>query len=241
MNILNSTILFLILFFCLVQKTSAQLTVFNVSSSDITDGRKISAQQQFEITDVVESSTTFTYGLGRNWEIGANVINVDYDYKTRHFETNDTTTSSPFAPLLLINTQKVFELSDLLSVGIGAVAGANVASKHASRLVYYGYANLAASFGDQERYQLAAGPYVGNHRYLSDGTIYGFQTGMDLGIWYKKLHLMADWISGYHSKGRLTAGIEIFLTERLPLSLGWQRSNSDGSQGAVVQLTFLPK
>jgi hypothetical protein len=232
---------FLIISLGTMSSAFAQLTVFNVSSSDITDGRKISVQQQFEIADAIESSTTLTYGLGRGWEIGANLVNVDYDYKTRHFETNDTSTSMPFAPLVLVNAQKVFDLNDVLSAGIGAVAGTNVAGHHASRFVYYGYANLAAGFGEEKRYQIAAGPYISNHRYLSDGPIYGFQTGMDLGIWNKRLHILADWISGSHSKGRLTAGIGIFLAERLPLSLGWQRANSDGSQGAVIQLTFLPK
>nr|WP_295926794.1 hypothetical protein [uncultured Dyadobacter sp.] len=44
-----------------------------------------------------------------------------------------------------------------------------------------------------------------------------------------------------HQKGRLTMGVSIHLSKRLPLSLGWQRMNSDGSQAAVVQLTVLPK
>jgi hypothetical protein len=50
---------------------NAQLTVFNVSSSDITDARKISVQQQFEADDEIESSTTMTYGLGGKWEAGS--------------------------------------------------------------------------------------------------------------------------------------------------------------------------
>jgi hypothetical protein len=223
------------------REARAQLTVFNVSSSEITDYKRISAQQQFEIQDQVESSTTITYGLGKGWEIGANLINIDYGLKSRHFEGNDTTTSIPYAPLLLINAQKVFKLNELLSVGLGTVAGASVKHLKSARWVYYSYANLNASFGEDDRYQFAAGPYVGNHKYLSDGPNYGFQTGLDAGIWYEKLHFLADWISGSHSKGRLTIGFEVFLTKRLPLSFGWQRSNQDGSQAGVLQLTFLPK
>ena len=231
---------------CLVFSISAanvyaQLTVFNVSSSEITDARKISIQQQFEIQDEIESSTTLTYGLGRNWEAGFNLINLDYSVKNRQFEINDSTTASPYAPLLLANAQKIFELNQTWAIGMGAVAGTNLTHFHFDKFVYYGYANLVASFGDRDRYQLAAGPYVGNHRYLSDGHGYGFQSAADVGIIYKKLHLLADWISGFHQKGKLSLGVGIFIFERLPLSFGWQRSNSDGAQAAVVQVTLLPK
>ncbi|WP_221392651.1 hypothetical protein [Dyadobacter sp. NIV53] len=219
----------------------SQLTFFNVSASDITDARKISVQQQFEIQDEVESSTTVTYGLGKKWEAGLNLINLDYGIKSRHIEMNDTTTTIPFAPLLLANVQKAFEINDFLSLGIGAVGGKSVTHTQSVKFVYYSYANAIATLGNQEQYQIVAGTYYGNHRYLSDGPNFGFQTGIDAAIWYKKLHLLADWISGSHGKGRLTVGLEVFLSKRLPLSFGWQRANQDGSQGAVVQLTFLPK
>jgi len=221
--------------------TFAQLTVFNVSSSDITDAGKVSAQQQFEISDVIESSTTLTYGLGKQWEVGMNVVNLDYNIKTRHFETNDTSTVSPFAPLLLANAQKAFDLSNNLSLGIGAVAGTNVSSHHRSSFVFYGYTNLVATAGTQKQYLAAAGPYISNHKYLSDGPVYGIQAAFDAGLWYKKFHLLGDWISGSHEKGRLSLGLEIFLTSRLPLALGWQRGNSDGAQAGIIQLTFLSK
>lgn len=230
-----------LLIFTPIAKVSAQLTVFNVSSSTITDKRKVSVQQQFEIQDEIESSTTVTYGLGKKWEMGLNLINLDYNMKERSIETNDSTTVTPFAPLLLANAQKVFELNKVLSIGLGTVAGTNLTSSHARKFVYYSYTNLLVSAGNQDQYQFAAGPYLSNHRYLGQGSYYGFQCAMDAGIFYKKLHILADWISGYSQKGKLSLGIEVFLTQRLPLSLGWQRSNQDGSQGAVIQLTFVPQ
>ena len=218
----------------------AQLTVFNVSSSEITDSRKISAQQQFEIQDEVESSTTLTYGLGKNWEVGLNLLNLDYSIKDKEFDTNDSSILKPYAPFFLVNAQKAFELNNIFSIGIGAVAGSNLSS-HRRSFVYYGYSHLLASVGPQQQYQLAAGPYISTHKYLSDGPVYGVQAAFDAGIFYKKFHLLGDWISGSHSKGKLSLGFEIFLTQRLPLAFGWQRSNSDGSQAAVIQLTLLPK
>lgn len=234
-------ILFAFLAFFPLINASAQLTVFNVSSSDITDARKLSAQQQFEIQDEIESSTTLTYGLGKKWEVGINLINLDYSVKNKQIEVNDTSITNPFAPLILINAQKVFELNSTFSVGIGTVAGTNLIRIHSNSFVYYGYSNLLISAGDQDRYQFAAGPYISNHKYLGDGPVYGLQAAMDTGFWYKKIHLLADWISGSHPKGKFSVGFEVFLSERLPLAFGWQRSNVDGSQAAVLQLTFLPK
>lgn len=219
----------------------AQLTFFNVSSSDITDMRRISVQQQLEIQDQIESSTTLTYGLGKGWEVGLNLINLDYGIKSKQLETNDTTTVIPYAPVLMANVQKAFQINNTFSLGVGTVAGHNLSHLHSNKFVYYSYANATATIGDQDQYQIVAGTYYGNHRYLSDGPNFGFQTGFDAGLWYKKVHLLGDWISGFHQKGRLTVGLEIFLSERLPLSLGWQRANQDGSQGAVIQLTFLPR
>lgn len=219
----------------------AQLTVFNVPSSEITDKGRISFQQQFEVSDQIESSTTATYGLGKGWEVGLNVFNLDYSTQTRHFEFNDQTDSIPYAPLVTANAQKTFNLSNGFSFGLGAIAGTNISGHHRSRLVYYGYTNVLFETGAQQQYKFAAGPYIGNHHFLSMGPIAGFQSGMDAGIWYEKVHLLADWISGSHQKGRLSVGVSIYLTKQIPISLGWQRSNCDGSQAAVLQLTVLPK
>jgi hypothetical protein len=219
----------------------AQLTVFNVPSSEVTDRGKLSFQQQFEISKQIESSTTATYGLGKGWEAGLNLFNLDYSTETRDFEFNDETDSIPYAPLLTANAQKVFELSNGFGIGLGAIAGANLSGHHRTRPVFYGYSNLLYETGPQQQYKFAAGPYIGNHRYLSRGPVAGFQGGLDAGIWYEKLHLLLDWISGSHQKGRLSAGISLYITKNIPLSLGWQRSNSDGSQAAIVQLTVLPQ
>ncbi|QRR02184.1 hypothetical protein [Dyadobacter sandarakinus] len=214
-----------------------QLTIFNVSSSEITEKNGLSFQQQFEVQDVVVSTTTMTYGLGKDWEAGVNVFNIDYEKASHHFIRNDSTTHDPYAPLVLINSQKLFEITNFLGIGIGGQAGTNISrNKH---FVYFTYGNLAASLADK-RYKLAAGGYYGNNGYLGEGKVAGFQAGLDAGIWYEKIHLLADWLSGDHAKGALSAGIGIYFFKKLPISAGWQRSNFDGSQGWVLQLTYVP-
>ena len=215
----------------------AQLTIFNVSSSEITEKNKLSFQQQFEIQDVINSTTTATYGLGKFWEVGINVFNINYERASHHFVHNDSSEVEPYAPLLLVNTQKLFKINKVLGVGVGGLVGTNLA--HKKHLVYFTYTNLAASLSD-DHYKLAAGGYFANNGYLGEGPIEGVQLGLDAGIWFEKIHLLADWLSGSHSKGQLSTGVGIYFLKHLPVSVGWQRSNADGSQGWVLQVTYVP-
>lgn len=220
---------------------SAQQTIFNVPSSDITPTRNVLAQQQVDISrQQLRSSTTVNIGLGRNWEVGLNLYNLNYLPEQHSWQRNDTTTQIPYAPLLLINTQKTIELTDQLHVGLGGQTGLNLFPTRHSTWVGLGYANLAGSF-NQDHYQAVIGAYGGTHPYLADGPMAGMHAGFDAGIWYQKFHLLGDWATGGHEYGQLVLGIEVFLHKHLPLALGWRRSNQDGDQGLVVQLTYTPK
>ncbi|WP_229310803.1 hypothetical protein [Larkinella arboricola] len=223
----------------LVTTTRAQQTIFNVSSSDITKEGKVLAQEQLEIQDMIRSTTTVSYGLSKDWEVGLNLYNLDFTRQKPHFIRNDTTTSIPFAPLLLVNAQKAFNLSQTFKIGIGGQGGLNLSSGR-SQAVYFAYANLAASL-IEEHYKLAVGSYNGNSRFLGDGPHTGIQAAVDAGLWYHKVHLLADWLSGSHQLGQLSVGVEVFLGEHLPVAVGWQRSNQDGSQGLILQVTYTPQ
>lgn len=219
----------------------AQQTLFNVPSSDITPARRILAQQQVDINhEQVRSTTTVDYGLGRNWEVGLNIYNVDYSPEQHSWQKNDTTLQMPYAPLLLINAQKTIDLTDQLHLGLGGQTGVNLFPTQRSSWVGWGYANLGASF-DKEHYQAVIGAYAGNQRYLAEGSTVGMHLGFDAGIWYEKVHLLGDWATGTHEYGQLVLGVEVYLTKHLPMALGWRRSNQDGQQGLVVQLTYTPK
>ena len=146
----------------------------------------------------------------------------------------------PYAPLLLINAQKIFELTKSLHVGIGGQTGINLLPTDHSTWVGWGYANLGGSF-DQDHYQTVVGAYVGTRPYLGDGSVVGLHLGIDAGVWYEKVHLLGDWATGTHEYGQLILGIEVYLHKHSPVALGWRRSNQDGSQGVVIQATYTPK
>ncbi len=233
--------LFLIGLVCWNLSCFAQQTIFSVPSSDITPTGKILIQQQVDInSEELRSSTTVDYGLGHDWEIGANLYNLDYLPQQHSWQRNDTTTQMPYAPLLLLNAQKTVKLTENLHLGIGGQTGLNLYPTEHSSWMGWGYVNLGGSFNN-EHYQTVIGAYAGNHRYLADGAIIGMHLGIDAGIWYEKLHLLGDWATGIHEYGQLVLGVEVYLHKHLPLALGWRRSNSDGSQGVVIQLTYTPK
>lgn len=232
--------LFLICFFLSAQRVYAQQTYFNVPSSDIVNKHKFSVQQQVSFGESIRSGTTVNYGLGREWEIGLNLYNLDYLPSERRFTLNDSTVQEAYGPLLLLNSQKAFDITKNLEVAIGVQGGMNLTPRAKNKLVGYAYTNLAGSVYD-EHYNWSMGVYAANSRYAGEGRRTGYQAGFDAGIFYQKVHLLGDWISGQHSLGQLLVGVEVYVGKHFPVSVGWQRVNKDGSQALVLQLTYNPE
>lgn len=230
----------LLIFIVTVRYANAQQTYFNVPSSDIVDKNEVAVQQQINISESLRSTTTVNYGLGREWEVGLNVYNLDYQPGERRFTRNDSTLQQPYGPLLLLNAQKAFDITDIFEVAIGAQGGTNLASTGRSQWVGYLYTHLAGSLRD-EHYNWSLGAYTANPRYTGEGPRVGFQAGFDAGIFYQKVHLLGDWISGSHGLGQLILGAEVYLGKHFPLAVGWQRTNRDGMQALVIQLTYNPE
>jgi len=218
----------------------AQQTYFNVPSSDIVEKHELSVQQQFTLAESIRSGTTVSFGLGREWEVGANLYNLDYKPSAHRFMRNDSTTGQAYSPLLLLNTQKAFDITDQLELAMGAQTGFNLTPDRPAQWVGYLYGHVAGSLHD-EHYNWSFGGYTANARYLGDGPRAGFQAGFDAGIFYQKFHLLGDWISGGHDLGQLVLGVEVYLGKHFPVALGWQRINRDGQQALVLQLTYNPE
>ncbi|GAB3695322.1 hypothetical protein GCM10027592_17380 [Spirosoma flavus] len=219
----------------------AQQTIFNVPSFDVTPKHRVFAQQQVDASrEELRFSTTVDYGLGRDWEVGVNLYNLDYLPQQHTWQRNDTTTQMPYAPLLMINAQKTVNLTDNLHFDVGGQTGLNLLPTQRSTWVGWGYVNLSSAFKD-DHYKVIVGGFTGTHPYLGDGATVGMHAGFDAGIWYEKVHLLGEWATGTHEYGQLILGAEVYLTQHLPLAIGWRRSNQDGKQGLVVQLTYVPE
>ena len=224
----------------LAQVGRAQQTYFNVPSSDVVEKHNVSVQQQINIAESIRSSTTLEYGLGNEWEIGLNFYNLDYQPGDRRIMVNDSTVEKAYSPLLMFNSQRTIDLTKNIELGFGVQVGFNALTSRRPQFVGYAYGHVAAT-SSNEHYNISAGGYLANARYLGEGQNGGFQAGFDAGIFYQKFHLLGDWISGSHDFGQLVLGLEVYLGKKLPLAIGWQRTNKTGDQALVLQLTYNPQ
>ena len=118
---MKKQILVLFLFLLFYQARSQQ-NFFNVPSSEITAPKKMFFQQQVNLfTNGLQSNTTFSYGLGHNYEIGLNLLDITYINHHLLFQDHH----KPFTPLATLNFQKKFQLSDAFGFSMGTQIGSN--------------------------------------------------------------------------------------------------------------------
>ena len=216
----------------------SQQNFFNVPSSDITKAKHVFFQQQLNfICSGFQSSTTFCYGLGKNYEIGFNVIGVTVDYAA---SLNDNA-----GTFMVMNGQKKWDLSPAFSAALGGQIGLSSFADGGA----YAYSNGV--------YKLENTKFVGGLYYTSDAYFgpesrgfnasgvldkFGFQAGIERNLWKEKLLFQADYISGKHSLGEVVIGGAYFISKNVVLSAGYQiPTMGSKSQDAVVfEITYIP-
>ncbi len=218
----------------------AQQSLFNVPSSEITTAGKFFVQEQINFNSIIQSNTTFDYGLKHNWEVGVNLLGIDYSELDHRFFENDLLDGDPLAPLLLFNVQKSFTLSQHWKIGLGTQQGFNLTYQQHSRYAQFSYANAVCT-AHHEHLHINGGIYQGNTRYLGDGNSWGIMAGADVALIDHKIHFMADWILGNHDLGVAVIGLVVYPHHRFPVSLGLQLPNDRQSPKALVlELTWTP-
>lgn len=235
---LRRLILFLLLFKGTV--SLAQQSLFNVPSSEITPEGRLFFQQQINFSSVIQLNTTLNYGLKHNWEVGINLLGIDYSPSLHNFLKNDVLDGDPFSPLALLNVQKGVDLSKHWQLGFGLQNGFNIAQQQAARFAQFYFAN-AVWTSSSEHLRLNGGAYSGNQPYLGDGTKTGLMLGAETALIPHKLHLMADWIQGTHDLGAGVIGAVAYPWPHWPVSLGWQLPNDSHKERALVlEITYVP-
>ncbi|MEZ0485568.1 hypothetical protein [Fibrella aquatica] len=218
----------------------AQQSLFNVPSSEITPKGKLFFQQQVNFSSIIQLNTTLDYGLKHDWEIGVNLLGIDYSPSLHDFLKNDVLQNDPFSPLVMINVQKGVPVNEHWKLGFGAQNGVNMAQYRSERLAYFYYAN-AVWTSRSERLRINSGLYLGNEHYLGDGNNVGVMVGAEAALIPHKVHLMADWINGTHDLGVGVIGAVAYPWRHLPISLGWQLPNDRQNQRAFVfEITYIP-
>jgi hypothetical protein len=230
---------FTVLFFFSVQYAHAQQSLFSIPTSEITKAKKLFFQQQFNITEDVESSTTFTYGLGQNWEVGLGVSNLKMSPRgNEHFIQLDSDLPEK-NPRLVLNLQKGFDVAEWMKIGIGTSTGlSSAASWNQVSLTDFSYANTQFKIWRKNLRLLGGGYYI-NEAFAGPGSRWGYMVGFDLPIVPKKLRLQGDYFSGLHSHSLITAGLAWVFRNHWQLGIGGQMPGPGTSNpyGAVIQLS----
>jgi hypothetical protein len=237
------------IFICLItywaMPAFGQQNFFNVPSSDITPKHAIFGQQQLNLAATsIQSSTTMCYGLGHDFEVGVNLIGVNYDFKNQ-LTTN--TTTQPYSPMYTFNAQKKITWSEHIAIGIGAQLGTNQALMGGSYL----YAN--AIYKDEKTgtklvgglYRTSDGYFGPETRNFSDYAALkklGLQVGIEKNLWHERIVFQADFISGRHTLGELVLGGAYYLSKHMVLSAGYQipTFHSKSIDAIVVEFTWVP-
>jgi hypothetical protein len=219
----------------------AQQNLFNVPSSEITVKKGLFFQQQFNINSVIVSNTNLCYGLGKDFEIGTNLIGLQTDTRFSSIRINDELDEEPIAPLALLTAQKAFSISKNFRIGIGTQIGADLI-KHAEAptlLANFTYLNTRTTFFD-EKLSVNIGVYYGNAAYIGGRDAVNFMAGFEATL-SPKLHLVGDIMGGKNPIGVSVLGFIYYPKPHLPLSFGWQIPNSNLNASAFVfEITYVP-
>ncbi|MCX6318092.1 MAG: hypothetical protein NTW29_12430 [Bacteroidetes bacterium] len=232
----------LVLFCSAATHSRAQQNFFNVPSSDITAKHKIFIQQQFNVYNTtMASNSTLCMGLGKNYEIGLNVLGLTYDYSGKKLVSSKTS-DEPVYPTYGFNVQKQFLASKKFSMTTGAQLLFNTKF---TKTEWYGYLNGKL---DLKNTKLIAGLYSGDNNYFGkesrfSSNIYaiGFQAGVEYELIKDRFSFQADFISGKTAVSNLIAGFACSLNPHWILSAGYQMANNRKlfSNGTVLEITFI--
>ena len=162
-----------------------QQNLFNVPSSDITEPGEIFYQQQINLLpDLLQFNSTMCYGLGRNFEIGFNIIglNVNTQSSSPLIISNGDIHSPPVYPFYTLNLQKAFVLNRTLRVAVGAQTGLSIDAHFGN----YTYTNLITSI-PRWHSKIITGIYGSTNSFLGPGdrnlfvpdANIGFQLGLE--------------------------------------------------------------
>lgn len=245
---LRTLILGVVVFSATVRAGLSQQNLFNVPSSDITLKNKFFFQQQFNINkDLYQSNTTLCYGLGKNSEIGINIIglNVNTRFRRPLFLRNTDLNNPPVYPLYTINTQKAWVMSKLFKLALGTQTGF-ASQKDFGSFSYLNVVTIPVKW----KSKIITGFYYATKSFLGAGTRnwvdtklpVGIQLGLEQTIIEEKLFFIAENISGRHSLGETTIGGAFYISGHWVLSAGYQFANPGSAtlNVGVMELTYVP-
>jgi hypothetical protein len=218
----------------------SQQNFINVPSSEATKRHKLFFQQQINFNELIQSNTTLDFGLRKGFEVGVNVLGLNFNEKTKTFLNNDTSDSDPYNPLVMLNGLKQFELNKKISITIGTQAGLNFNDNKKTKGAQLVYSNLLIKDMFIERSSIVLGSYYNTQHYGGQGNRLGIWLGAEMPI-VNKLHVVAESVLGNNAISYTSVGIIYYPKKRIPLTFGMQIPNTkNNAYSFVFELTFVP-
>lgn len=233
--------LFVITLFCFTNSASGQQNFINVPSSEVTKSKGLFFQQQLNFNQLIQSNTTLDYGLGKGFEIGVNLLGLNFSENSRAFIKNDTGNVDPYNPLLMLNGLREFQLNERYSISTGAQFGINFTNGNSEKPAHLVYTNFLIKDLFMEKCNLVFGSYYNSIHY-------GGKAGNRLGLWLgseiplsPRLHIVGESVIGDNALAFTSLGMIYFLTKKFPVTLGMQIPNVKANGYAfVLELTYVP-
>lgn len=218
----------------------SQQNFINVPSSEVTKKHKLFFQQQVNINEQIQSNTTLDFGLGKGFEIGANVLGLNFSTAKNSFIKNDTSDTDPYNPLIMLNALKHFEISELVSLAFGTQLGLNFNDNKNTTQAGLVYGNLLLKNLLVHHSSLVLGAYYNSQHYGGDGNRVGAWIGAEVPA-TERIHFMAESVIGSNAISYTSLGVILYPHKKIPLTFGIQIPNvKNNSYSFVFELTFVP-
>ena len=219
----------------------SQQNFFNVPSCEFTTKHKVFIQEQINVNQIFQSNFTLDYGIGKGFQVGVNVIGVDFYDTKKSFGFNKESDKDIFSPLFMVNGQKSIEVNKYIQLGIGTNQGVAIdISTDNTKYAQFDYLLSGTSFY-KKKILAVYGVYYGNAAYFQNSGAVGFMAGIDADLYKNKLHFVGDWMSGTTPASVAVLGFSYFVNPVFPISLGWQIPNVEQNASALVlELTWNP-
>ena len=229
-----------LVFFLKIFSSYSQQNFINVPSSEVTKKHKLFFQQQINFNELIQSNTTLDFGLGKGFEVGMNVLGLNFSNKHKSFLHNDSEDKDPYNPLIMINGLKQFELNENISIAIGSQMGLNFTDNKETHRALLSYGNLLIKNLLIKNSSLVMGSYFNSKHYGGFGNRVGAWIGSEIPI-INKLHIVAESVIGNNALSYTSIGAIYYPKKRMPITLGIQIPNTkNNSYSIVFELTFVP-
>ncbi|MGB2752230.1 MAG: hypothetical protein WBC19_09250 [Pyrinomonadaceae bacterium] len=218
----------LFIIFAIAKMASAQMTIFNIPSTDTLEKKGVYFEADFVAKPVSYDKGGFqtygyrvVYGLGHTTEIGANF------YYTR--DGGDSV-----AELQVNAKQTLFQNEKHgIAATAGFIASTPLRDTRGAKRYALIYSNVSKTIEQLKGLRVTGGVYT----VVGGGDDFGTKTGAIVGVEQpitKRVSFLADWFSGKNRFGYASVGLNFAVTKKQFILLGYNFGNSGAGNNSLA-------